>query len=595
MTSDLKAAVRRLPKRPGVYQWKASDGEVLYVGKAKDLRARTGNYLSGPQSEKNAQMIAQAADLEYIAVENNKEALLLEQTLIKRLKPRYNVRLTDDKSYPYIKLTKGPYPRLMKVHGYREDGGTWFGPFPDGYGAFHVMQALNDLFPLRRCKTLPKVKCLYYDIGKCIAPCIDACTDQEYADLVDEVKALLRGKSTDILQRLKTQIADAAEAQRYEDAGRLRDQLHGLQGVLERQHMLIDRLEDRDVAAIATRGDRAVVVLLHQRDGKVVGQSPWVLSGAAASDPGVALADYLRGHYSDRVVPRHVALECDDATAARLEADLRDLAGRAITVETPQRGTKRRWLDVAQQNADLRLEEESLRASKARGAVEALRDALGLVDVPAVIEGFDISHQAGAHTRAAMVRFVDGEPDKQGYRTFLIKDLAAGEIDDYASIHEAVHRRYGRKLREGGTIPDLILIDGGKGQLAAAKDALDRLELQVPLASLAKQDEEVFLPNRMRPIKLPRNHAGLQLLQRVRDESHRFGITQVRKKASRAVISSPMDPIPGIGPKRRKMLVEAFGGLEGLRSAKPEDLERVPGITPDLAQQIVAVLGRNED
>lgn len=603
--SDLRAAVRRLPKSPGVYQWLGPDGEILYVGKAKDLRSRAANYLNGPQSEKNAQMIGQAAGLDYIAVGTNKEALLLEQTLIKRLKPRYNVRLTDDKSYPYIKLTKPPYPRLVKVHGYKDDGGTWFGPFPDGYGAFHVMQALNDLFPLRRCKTVPKVKCLYYDIGKCIAPCIDACTEEEYDAVVAEVKQLLRGQSNQILQRLKERIAAAAEGQDYEEAGRLRDQLHGLQGVLERQHMLIDRLEDRDVAAIATRGDRAVVVLLHQRDGKVVGQSPYLLSGAQAMDAPEAMAAFLRGHYADRVVPRHVALEADDDVAAALELDLRELAGRAITVETPQQGTKRRWLDVAQQNANLRLEEETLRVSKARGAGEALRDALGLAEVPSVIEGFDISHQAGAHTRAAMVRFLDGEPDKQGYRTFVMKftgdsAVAAGapskgrgrEVDDFASIHEAVKRRYGRKLKEGGVLPDLVLIDGGKGQLSAAKDALRSLGLNLPLASLAKQDEEVFLPGRMNPVRLPRGHAGLQLLQRVRDESHRFGITQVRRKAKQAVMSSPMDPIPGIGPKRRKLLVESFGGMEGLRNASAADLERVPGITPDVARQLIAVLNR---
>ncbi len=603
MTPELRQAVGRLPKSPGIYQWKDSAGHVLYVGKAKDLRARARSYLNGPQSEKNRQMLEQAADIDYIAVATNKEALVLEQTLIKRLKPRYNIRLTDDKSYPYIKLTKPPYPRLVKVHGYRPDGGTWFGPFPDGYGAFHVMQALNDLFPLRRCRTLPKVKCLYYDIGKCIAPCIEACTDEEYDQLVAEVKALLRGKSKGILKRLEQRIEDAAANHRFEEAARLRDQLQGLRGVLERQHMLVDRLEDRDVVAIATRGDRAVLVVLHQRDGKVVGQSPFVLAGVGNDDPGEAVAQYLRSHYADRVVPRHVALDCDAETAAQLEEDLRAVTGRAITVETPQRGVKRRWLEVAQQNANLRLEEETLRSSKVRGAMEALRDALGLPVTPNVIEGFDISHQAGAHTRAAMVRFVDAEPDKQGYRTFAMKSVgeaavAAGasskgrgrEVDDFASIHEAVHRRYGRKRAEGGTLPDLVVIDGGKGQLAAAKQALDDLQLSLPLVSIAKKEEELHVPARMNPIRLPRNHAGLQLVQRVRDEAHRFGITQVRRKASKAVMASPIDPIPGIGPKKRKLLVESFGGLEGLRAASAADLEKVPGITLDLAQQILAVL-----
>ncbi len=589
---DLRDRVQRLPKQPGVYQWKDDDGVVLYVGKAIDLRSRALSYLNSPDSIKTQQLMENATDIDYVAVNNNKEALLLEQTLIKRLKPRYNVHLTDDKSYPYIKLTKPPYPRLVKVHGMTDDGATYFGPFPDGYGAYHVMQALQDLFPLRRCRTLPKTKCLYYDIGKCIAPCIDACTDDEYDAVVNDVRALLRGKASGFLRRLKSKIEQAAMEKRYEEAARLRDQLAGLQGVLERQHMLIDRLEDRDIAAIASRGDRAVVSIVHQRDGKVVGQSSFNLQGAEtfANAPGHAVADFLRGHYANRVVPRYVSIESDEPVAASLEADLRDLAGRAITVETPQKGDKRRWLEVAQQNADLRLEEESLRNAKRRGAIEALQQALGLVDPPRVIEGFDVSHHSGAHTRAAMVRFVDGEPDKQGYRTFSMKDLEAGEIDDYGSLNEAVHRRYGRQRAEGGKLPDLILIDGGKGQLAAAHQALRDVDVKIPLCSIAKREEEVYLPGKMHPVKLPRDHPGLQLLQRVRDESHRFGITQVRRKAARGVTHSPIDPIPGIGPKRRKELVEAFGGLEGLRAASVEDLCKVPGITEDLARQLIAVL-----
>lgn len=593
MTRALRERVMRLPKSPGVYQWKDDQGAVLYVGKARELRSRTLSYLSGDIGEKNAQMIERAADIDYIAVSNNKEALILEQTLIKRLKPRYNVRLTDDKSYPYIKLTKPPWPRLMKVHGIQDDGATYFGPFPDGYGAYHVMQALQDLFPLRRCKTVPDHKCLYYDIGKCVAPCIDACTDEEYDAIVKEVEALLRGKASGVLRRLKSRIEQAAMEKRYEEAGRLRDQLQGLQGVLERQHMLIDRLEDRDIAAMAVRGDRAVVAMVHQRDGKVVGQSPFNLQGAH-DDKDAALADFLRGHYANRVIPRYVTLEADAEVAQELENDLRDLSGRAITVETPQRGDKRRWLDVAKQNADLRLEEESLRHAKRRGAVESLQRALGLPEPPAIIEGFDISHQAGAHTRAAMVRFVDGEPDKAGYRTFNMRDLADGEVDDYLSMAEAVRRRYTRLRDDGSILPDLILIDGGKGQLRAAKAALDEAGVVIPVCSLAKQDEEVFLPNKAHPVRLPRDHPGLQLLQRVRDEAHRFGITQVRRKATRGVTHSPIDPIPGIGPKKRKQLVDAFGGMEGLRTASEEDLIKVPGITDDLAKQLVAVLRTDE-
>lgn len=584
-----------------MYQWKSHEGETLYVGKAIDLRSRTNSYLTGEQSAKNQQMLELAWSLDYIAVGNEKEALLLEQTLIKRLKPRYNVRLTDGRSYPYIKLTGGSYPRLMKVHEYKDDGSTYFGPFPDGYGAYHVMNALHDIFPLRRCKTVPKHKCLYYDIGKCAGPCIDACTDEEYDAIVLEVRNLLRGKSKNLLRSLERQIEQAAREKRFEDAGRLRDQLLGLRGVLERQHMLTDKLQDRDIVSLASQGDRAVVVMLHQRDGKIIGQSPYNIH--LPEETG-AVEEFLLGHYADRVVPRHITANVNDGPA--LEAQLRLLAGRPITVETPQKGEKMRWLEVARTNAELRLQEEILKAQKrGMGAVESLQTELGLAQPPRIIEGFDISHHAGEHTRAAMVRFVDGEPQKSGYRTFVMKTVGENavakgtatvqrgkgrEVDDFASMQEAVSRRVRGLKERGEVLPDLILIDGGKGQLHAAQEALKEHGANIALASLAKQEEEIFLPGKMRPIVLPKQHAALQLLQRVRDESHRFGIMQVRQKAKSAVRRSPLDNVPGIGPKKRALLVKSFGGLDGLRAAREEDLEKVPGITPGMAKEIVAAM-----
>lgn len=580
---------------PGVYLWKDEHGEVLYVGKAKDLRARTTQYVQ--TGAHKPEMMVHARGLDYIAVRNNKEALILEQTLIKRHRPRYNVHLADDKQYPYLKLTKGAYPRLLKTHRRLDDGATYFGPFPDGYGAYHVLNVLNDLFPLRRCKTVPDQKCLYFDIGKCAGPCIDACTDQEYDAIVEDVKRLLQGQATGLLTRLKQDLAAAAQAQRFEEAAKLRDQLTGLQGVLEKQHMVHDRLQDRDIVAIEVRGDRGVVVLLHQRDGKVVGQSAFQLTGIEGPDD--AVAAFLVGHYADRTVPRYVSLDVEDG--GPLEADLRLLAGHAVTVETPRRGDKRRWLEVAATNARLRMEEDHLKRQKrGMGSVEALQNLLGLQALPRVIEGFDISHQAGRHTRAAMVRFVDGEPDKAGYRMFNMRTVgqdavdagtaiargAGREVDDYASMEEAVARRYARLVAEGRALPDLVLIDGGPGQLNAARTALRAVGVDVALCSLAKQEEEVFLPGRMHPVRGARNDAGLQLLQRVRDESHRFGITQVRRKARQSLVASPLDGVRGIGPKRRAELVRAFGGLEGLRAATEADLVRFPGVTPDMARDI---------
>lgn len=608
----LRERVARLPRLPGVYQWKDVAGTILYVGKANDLRDRVSSYLD-PATAKGHRLLQDIADVEVIAVRTAKEALLLEQTLIKLHRPRYNVRLTDDKQYPYLKLTNEPYPRLLKVHRRDNDRATYFGPFPDGTGAFFVAQAILDLVPLRRCKTLPKEKCLYYDIGKCVAPCIGKATPESYEVLVDEVKDLLSGRADHLVQRVQHALEEAATAHRFEDAARLRDQLGGLRSVMERQHMVHDKLEDRDVAAIDARGDAAVVVLLHQRDGKVVGQSPFTITGVAGAEAttqpprsGEALAAFLRGYYQDRTVPRYVMGDFDPAVGAALEADLRILRDGACTVEAPQKGDKRRWLEVAQTNARLRLEEDlHRRARRGVGAIEALQAALGLSAAPRVIEGFDISHLAGEHTRAALVRFVDGEPDKAGYRTFGMKTVGAAavaagtastkgagrDIDDFAAIGEAVQRRYRGVLERDEPLPDLVLIDGGPGQLAAARDSLRSLGLShIALCSLAKQEELVYLPGRSMPVRLKRDDAALQLLQRVRDEAHRFGIQQVQRKSTHAVVDSPLDAVAGIGPKRRTELVKSFGGLEGLRAASVEDLQRVPGVTAAMAARIQAAL-----
>ncbi len=621
----LRERVARLPRLPGVYQWKDGAGAILYVGKANDLRDRVSTYLD-PATAKGSRLLQDVADVEVIAVRSGKEALLLEQTLIKLHRPRFNVRLTDDKQYPYLKLTGEAFPRLLKVHRREHDGATYFGPFPDGTGAFFVAQAILELVPLRRCKTLPKEKCLYYDIGKCVAPCIGKATPESYDVLVDEVKDLLSGRADHLVKRVQGLMEEAAHERRFEDAARLRDQWHGLRSVMERQHMVHDKLEDRDVAALDARGELAAVVLLHQRDGKVVGQSPFTVTGVQPGQEAKALADFLRGYYQDRTVPRFVMGEFPADVAAALEADLRILRDGACTVEAPQKGDKRRWLEVAQTNARLRLEEElHRRARRGAGAVEALQAALGLMRPPTAIEGFDISHLAGEHTRAAMVRFVDGEADKSGYRIFGMKTVgtrrdtspraadvaepaesasapsaasaARGrrevgrDVDDFASIGEAVQRRYRGLLEREEPLPDLVLIDGGPGQLAAARASLNGLGLgHVPLCSLAKEEELVFLPNRVHPLRLKRDDPALQLLQRVRDEAHRFGIQQVQRKSTQATVESPLDDVPGIGPKRRAELVKAFGGLEGLRAASVEDLQRVKGVTAEMAAKVQAAL-----
>ncbi|HUR62201.1 MAG TPA: excinuclease ABC subunit UvrC [Candidatus Thermoplasmatota archaeon] len=610
VTEALRERVARLPRAPGIYQWKDAGGTVLYIGKAVDLRSRVTSYFD-PDRAKTSRLMQEAVDLDYIAVRTEKEALLLEQTLIKRHRPRFNVRLTDDKQYPYLKLTREPYPRLLKVHRREDDGSTYFGPFPDGSGAFHIMQALNDLVPLRRCRVLPTEKCLYYDIGKCIAPCIKACTDEEYQSLVDDVQDLLRGRSARLIAEVQERLERAAAEHRFEQAAALRDQMQSLERILDRQHMVQERLEERDIACLASQGDLGIVVLLHQRDGQIAGQSVFHVTGVDPGSEPQGLVEFLRGFYQDRLVPRHVAVDIPDAMGPPLEQDLRLLREGAVTVETPQKGGKRRWVEVAQTNARLRLEEElHRRRRRGAGALEALQKALTLAQPPRVIEGFDITHLAGEFTRAALVRFVDGEPDKAGYRTFNMRSVgtqrdargqavgadggapkgAGREVDDFASMAEAVTRRYRGVLERGEGLPDLVLIDGGPGQLAAARDALQSLAVQAPVCSLAKEEELVFVPGRLQPLRMKRDDPALQLLQRVRDEAHRFGIKHTHGKATQGVTASPLDGVPGIGPRRRAELVKAFGGLEGLRSASVEDLQRVPGITEAMARRVRAVL-----
>jgi excinuclease ABC subunit C len=607
----LRERVARLPRAPGIYQWKDAAGTVLYIGKAVDLRSRVTSYFD-PDRAKTSRLMQEAVDVDYIAVRTEKEALLLEQTLIKRHRPRFNVRLTDDKQYPYLKLTNEEYPRLLKVHRREQDGATYFGPFPDGSGAFHIMQALNDLVPLRRCRVLPKEKCLYYDIGKCIAPCIKACTDEEYQRLVDDVQDLLKGRSGRLVAEVQERLERAATEHRFEQAASLRDQMLSLERILDRQHMVQDRLEERDIACLSSEGDLAVVVLLHQRDGQIAGQSVYQLAGVDPGDEAEGLVEFLEGYYQDRLVPRYVAVDIPDAMGPALEQSLRLLRDAAVNVETPQKGGKRRWVEVAQTNANLRLQEElQRRKRRGQGALEALQKALALPALPRTIEGFDITHMAGEFTRAALVRFVDGEPEKAGYRTFNMRTVgtrrdeqgtaigadggapkgAGREVDDFASIAEAVQRRYRGVTERGEALPDLVLIDGGPGQLSAARDALRVLGLQaVAVCSLAKEEELVFVPARLQPLRLKRDDPALQLLQRVRDEAHRFGIKHTHAKATQGVTASPLEGIPGIGPRRRAELVRSFGGLEGLRTASVEDLQRVPGVTQAMAQRIRAIL-----
>lgn len=584
----LREKARTFPTRPGVYLWKSTEGEVLYVGKAQNLRARVLQYFGPQEDERKAELMQRARQVEFLAVESVKEALLLEQTLIKTHRPPYNVSLTDDKRYPYIAVTEEDWPRVVYTRDLHQRG-TFFGPFPDAYKAKRVARMVNQTFRLRQCRTLPKRECLYYHLGQCSAPCIGAVDRVAYAAQVDQARTFLSGRGQELRARLQQEMEQAAHDQRFERAAELRDLTRAVDSVLERQRVDTTSREDSDALGLAAREGRWCAVILAVRDGVVVGRDSFFLNAPTGVGQPSVLAALLEQLYPHRPqVPHELLLPVPLEEAELLESVLTELQGHAVHLRVPERGPRRRFVDLAQENATLLLEQEFLlRERRGPQALEALRDALGLAEVPATLECFDVSHHAGTHTVASLVTFRDGQAHKAGYRRFKMRTAAGG--DDPAALREAVLRRYTRVLAEEGAdaLPDLIVVDGGKPQLGAALDALRELGLESwPLVGLAKKQEEVYRPHHLHPLRLPRDSPALHLLQRARDEAHRFAIGFQGRLKEKEFLHSELDEIPGVGPERRRRLLATFGSLESLRAATPDQIARVPGIPRPLAERI---------
>jgi excinuclease ABC subunit C len=600
----IREKLRHLPTRPGVYLMRGGDGEILYVGKAKSLRSRVRSYFSSNHSEslKTRELVRRITDFETIVVNSEAEALILENNLIKEHKPRFNITLRDDKTYPYIKVTVGePFPRVIVTRRLHRDGSRYFGPFTDVRRMRQVLEVVKRLYTVRSCHyhlpgDSPPRPCLDYHIGRCKAPCVGLQSELDYREMVDELVDLLGGHTRRAAGRIRLEMNEAAAQLHFERAADLRDALNHLDS-LESQQKVVDVAgADRDVLAVARDSELACGVVLKIREGKLLGRETLFMENLEGEADVDVLATFATRFYTVETIesaedlPPEILLPLEFEDRPVLEELLATRAGRIVRTHVPRRGEKVRLIELAEQNARHLLEERKLMgrgtSDRAPDALYELQEALELSAVPRLIVCFDISHTQGTETVASAVAFTNGQPDRSEYRHLRIKGDWGN--DDFQSMNEAVARYFRRRLEEGKPLPELVVIDGGKGQLGAARQALEDLDLaQQPVVSLAKRDEEVFVPGQSDPLRLSRRSPALRLLQRIRDEAHRFAITYNRKLRTKRTITSDVGTIPGVGASRQRRLLERFGSLRGLRDASEEEISQLPGFGPALARSVL--------
>ena len=605
--TTLDARLRSLPTQPGVYLMKDGDGTILYVGKAKSLRARVRSYFASAaqHSLKTREMVRRVADVETIVVRSEAEALILENNLIKEHRPRFNINLRDDKSYPYIKVTAEAFPRVFVTRRLVRDEGRYFGPYTDVRRMRQSLELVKRLYTVRSCRynllrETPERPCLDYHIGRCRAPCVGLQSQEEYGGMVDEIVQLLSGHTRAVARRLETEMQRAAEAMSFERAAELRDAVRQLDALERRQQVVDVAGSDRDVVGFARDGAEACGVVLQVREGKLLGREAQFLANLADESDEAALSAFATRLYADRLlggpagVPPEVYFGWDFEDRPVLEQLLRESTGRAVKLRVPQRGEKVQLVGLADQNARHLLEERKLMgnaaAERAPDALYELQEVLELPLVPRTIVCFDVSHTQGSETVASAVFFENGEPAKGEYRKMKIRGDWGN--DDFASMHEAVTRWFARRLEEGKPLPELCAIDGGKGQLSAARKALEALDLpQQAVIGLAKKEEEIFVPGRSDGIRLPRRSPALRLLQRLRDEAHRFAVTYNRKLRTKRTVRSELSTIPGVGPARQRALLERFGSMRGVAAASEAEIAALPGFGGGLARKVLEAVG----
>ena len=606
MGGNLEAKVRSLPRGPGVYLFRDAEGEVLYVGKAKSLRARVRSYFQrGDGRVGTAQLASRIADVEVIVTRNEPEALHLEQNLVKRHRPPFNIRLRDDKSFPYIAVTlEDEYPRVMFTRERHRRGTLYFGPYANAKKVRETLDVLNRVFRFRPCEG-PRpgrhsgIPCLDYHIDRCFAPCVDAISAEDYAAIVDGVVGFLSGDSQTIQRQLEERMREAAADERFEEAARYRNRLFSIRHLAERQAADRRDVGSADVIGLAVEGERAAVQVFPLRDGKMIDRHGFHLENAGGDDPQAVLEAFVLEYYgSSPSVPPEVLVPQGISDTSALSEFLGARRGSRVEVRAPARGEKRRLVELAAENARLALESDTAirEASRARrvAALEELREVLNLESLPLRIECFDISNIQGESVVASMVVFADGRPKNAHYRTFAIRTLQGQ--DDVGAMREAVGRRFAR-IREGdldesfSRIPNLVVVDGGKGQLGAALAAIEALDLpRVAVISLAKREEEVFVPGLSAPIVLERSSPALQLLQRIRDEAHRVALRYHRRRRGTRSMETIFDTLTGVGPVRRRAILRHFGSAERFLDATQEELEGVPGLPQKTARALYAQL-----
>ena len=611
LEKKFKDIIESIPKLPGIYIMKDHRAEILYIGKAKVLRNRVRSYFQDSRNlhPRTRIFLDKVDDIKFLTTKTEAEALILESNFIKKHQPKYNVLLKDDKHYPYLRLTtQEKFPRLEVVRRIKKDKATYFGPYTMVKEVRETIRLIYKIFPLRQSKdkldgSPLRRPCLNHQMGRCLAPCAGLVSSQDYSEIVQDVSLFLKGKNTTLLKDLKTKMEAASVETRYEEAAVLRDKISAVQTVIDKQKIISTSLEDQDVVAYCSEKDQAMVQVLIIRSGKMLGEKIFKLKSRKEMEEDETLSSFLKQYYADEsILPAEVLLPHPIEDADLIASWLSEKKGMCVRIEVPVIGKKRELIRMAEENASFAMRMESDKGEVGTRSLEELQTALNLKHFPEVIEGFDLSNISGSHAVGSMVVFEHALAAKSKYRRYKISTVKG--IDDYAMLREVMTRRYSRLLKENAPLPNLILIDGGKGHLNAGHDVLQALNLmdRLDLVCIAKGKfrnnlvtDEVYLPQQKKPVLFHENSPSRFLMQRIRDEAHRFAISYHRKLRGKKTLESPLELIPGIGKKRRLMLLKKFGSLENIQKASLEELVILPGITKLLAERILSAQDRGKD
>jgi excinuclease ABC subunit C len=611
LEKKFKDIIESIPKLPGIYIMKDHRSEILYIGKAKVLRNRVRSYFQDSRNlhPRTRIFLDKVDDIKFLTTKTEAEALILESNFIKKHQPKYNVLLKDDKHYPYLRLTtQEKFPRLEVVRRIKKDKATYFGPYTMVKEVRETIRLIYKIFPLRQSKdkldgSPLRRPCLNHQMGRCLAPCAGLVSSQDYSEIVQDVSLFLKGKNTTLLKDLKTKMEAASVETRYEEAAVLRDKISAVQTVIDKQKIISTSLEDQDVVAYCSEKDQAMVQVLIIRSGKMLGEKIFKLKSRKEMEEDETLSSFLKQYYADEsILPAEVLLPHPIEDADLIASWLSEKKGMCVRIEVPVIGKKRELIRMAEENASFAMRMESDKGEVGTRSLEELQTALNLKHFPEVIEGFDLSNISGSHAVGSMVVFEHALAAKSKYRRYKISTVKG--IDDYAMLREVMTRRYSRLLKENAPLPNLILIDGGKGHLNAGHDVLQALNLmdRLDLVCIAKGKfrnnlvtDEVYLPQQKKPVLFHENSPSRFLMQRIRDEAHRFAISYHRKLRGKKTLESPLELIPGIGKKRRLMLLKKFGSLENIQKASLEELVILPGITKLLAERILSAQDRGKD